>query len=133
MGDSTGRQARFAHRTWWRSEPSTRERRYLTALVAAVLILNAIDAVSTALWVYVGIAKEANPLMARLIENHPLLFVATKVALVSGGSFILWKRRTEPLAVVAIFVAFLAYYAVLLAHLDALSRVVAWWLDRRRG
>ncbi len=89
-----------------------------------MLVLNLVDAVFTALWVYGGMAREANPLMASLLEGHPILFVATKLGLVGLGSHLLWTRRNEPLAVVAIFVAFVAYYAVLVLHLDALSRVL---------
>lgn len=64
-----------------------------------------------------GLAREANVVLADLVVHHPVAFVSVKLALVSLGSLLLWWRRKRPLAVVAIFAAFLAYYAVLLYHL----------------
>ena len=86
----------------------------------ALLVLNVIDAVMTVLWVADRKASESNPLMFDLPEQHPVLFVLVKTSLVSGGTFLLWRHRDRPLAVVAIFVSFLAYYFLLAWHLEAL-------------
>lgn len=56
-------------------------------------------------------------LLHSLVRDHPLAFVATKISLVSLGSFLLWTHRAHPLAVIGIFVIFLVYYVVLLYHL----------------
>ena len=59
--------------------------------------------------------------MAVLIEEHPVLFVAVKFALVFLGSTLLWRYRKRPLSVVFIFVAFLVYYFIILYHLTAVE------------
>jgi len=98
--------------------------RWLRGVVAAVLILNGIDAVLTLLWVYAGLAEEANPLLAELVHEHPVLFAACKIALVGAGSLLLWRARHRPLAIVGIFAVFLVYYAILLLHVGYLSWIV---------
>lgn len=90
-----------------------------------MLVLNLLDAIFTTLWVSAGLATEANPMMAELLRNRPLLFMLGKLVLVGGGSYLLWMRRRRPLAVVAIVVAFLCYYVVLLRHLGFLGEVLA--------
>ena len=109
----------------WKVEARTlAEQRTLFGIVASVLVLNSIDAVLTLTWVTVGIAKEANPLMDELLGRHPVAFVIGKMALVSSGSWLLWRRKDQPLAVVGLFGVFLVYYAILLVHVDALARVL---------
>ena len=98
--------------------------RWLHGIVKVVLVLNLLDAVFTLAWVNTGLAREANPLMDELVHEHPVAFAATKLTLVGLGSLLLWRLRWRPLAVVAIFVAFLAYYGLLLAHVGFLSLVV---------
>lgn len=114
------------------STPTTRPLRigtpqhfaWLHGIVQVVLVLNLLDAVFTLIWVWAGLAREANPVMRELVHHHPVAFAATKLALVGLGSLLLWHWRERPLAVVAIFVAFLAYYALLLAHVGFLSLVL---------
>ena len=69
-----------------------------------------------------GITVFSGMLMATLLGIFivPVLFVVVKTSLVSGGTFLLWRHRDRPLAVVSIFVAFLAYYFLLAWHLEAL-------------
>lgn len=92
--------------------------RWLRGVVEAVLWLNLLDAVFTLWWVRHGLAVEANALLSDLAADHPMGFVLVKLALVSLGSVFLWRLRRRPLAVVAIFGAFLIYYLVLLYHLQ---------------
>ena len=98
--------------------------RWLEGIVYAVLALNVADAVFTLLWIRGGLAQEANPLLRELAHGHPAAFVAAKLLLVGLGSWLLWRERHRPLAVVAIFLAFGAYYALLLAHLGFLGQVL---------
>lgn len=93
--------------------------RWLEQIVRWILILNVLDATLTIYWVFTGQAKEANPLMDTLITTHPVLFVIVKCALVGMGSWLLWRYKKRPLAVVSIFGAFLTYYCLLLYHLNA--------------
>ena len=62
--------------------------------------------------------------MRDLVNEHAVGFVAVKIGLVSLGSWLLWSRRQNGAAVVAIFVAFLLYYLVLLYHLQYGSLLV---------
>lgn len=97
---------------------------WLKGVVVAVLVLNGLDAVFTLVWVRAGLAVEANSLMRDLVENNAFLFIATKLGLVTLGSLFLWRQRTHPIAVIAIFAAFLAYYFVLLYHLQYSSLLI---------
>lgn len=98
--------------------------RWLLGVVKVTLVLNLLDALFTLTWVWLGLATEANPILATLVHEHPVAFVTAKLALVGLGSLLLWQRRRRPLAVVAIFCAFLVYYAVLLIHVDYLGTIV---------
>lgn len=98
--------------------------RWLQGVVKAVLVLNLLDALLTLVWVRAGLAVEANTLMDELVNENAVLFVGVKLALVGMGSWLLWNRRQSPIAVVAIFAAFLSYYWVLLHHLRYASLLV---------
>jgi len=97
---------------------------WLLGIVKVVLALNLIDAIFTLTWINAGLAREANPLLADIVEDQPVVFAIVKLGLVAGGSFLLWHYRRRPLAVVGIFVVFLAYYLLLLYHIGYLSFVV---------
>jgi hypothetical protein len=101
---------------------------WLQSLVKALLVLNLIDAVFTLFWVNAGLAREANALMRDLVHHHPVLFVAVKLSLVALGSNLLWSRRENPAAVVAIFAMFFVYYLVLLYHLRYTSWLVSFFI-----
>jgi hypothetical protein len=105
--------------------------RWLRGIVSCVLTLNVLDAFFTLIWISAGLAHEANVLMAPLIERAPALFVAVKLGLVGMGTWVLWLRRDRPLAVIGIFVVFLAYYAILALHLDHLAAIVSHLLEAR--
>jgi hypothetical protein len=97
---------------------------WLRGIIMAVLIFNLLDAVLTLIWVRAGLASEANALLRDLVNDHAVLFVVVKLGLVSLGSWFLWNRREHASAVIAIFVAFLAYYFILLYHLQYSSLLV---------
>lgn len=94
---------------------------WLRGIVAVILVLNLFDAVATLVWLEMGMAVEANPVMEYFLRYGPVLFVTIKLGLVSGGTLFLWHQRERPLAVVAIFIAFLAYYLLMLYHLNAMD------------
>jgi hypothetical protein len=95
--------------------------RWLRIIVAGILLLNVADAVLTVHWIDTGRAREGNVLLAGLAHHHPLVFVAAKLTLVSLGVLLLWRLRGHRLAVVALFVAFMAYYWLLIYHLQWLT------------
>lgn len=98
-----------------------RQFRWLKGVIASVLVLNLLDAVFTLVWVFGLGVEEKNPAMAGLLATHPVLFVLVKTTLVALGSWLLWRFRRRPLAVVGIFVVFLFYYWLLIAHLSAMN------------
>jgi hypothetical protein len=98
--------------------------RWLHGIVKSVLVLNLLDAIFTLMWVQGGLAREANLMIDRLMEGYGFAFIAVKLGLVGMGSWLLWQRREHPTAVVAIFVAFGAYYLVLLYHLQYAATLV---------
>ena len=98
--------------------------RWLHGIVKTVLVLNLLDALFTLVWVRFGYAREANLMIDRLVENHALAFVAVKLGLVGMGSWLLWQRRNHATAVIAIFIAFVAYYLVLLYHVQYAATLV---------
>jgi hypothetical protein len=98
--------------------------RWLQGIVKTVLVLNLLDAIFTLVWVRFGFAREANLMIDRLVERHAVAFVAVKLGLVGMGSWLLWQRRHHATAVVAIFIAFLAYYLVLLYHVQYAATLV---------
>ena len=102
--------------------------RWLHGIVAVTLVLNLVDMALTLAWVGAGFAREANPLLRDLVRDAPVVFAAAKLGLVAGGSWVLWRLRERGTAVVAIFIAFLVYYAVLLHHLRFLGRLLRAWL-----
>ncbi len=98
--------------------------RWLGSIVKVVLTLNLFDAIFTLTWVTAGLASEANPLLASLVRDQPVVFTVVKLSLVGAGSWLLWQQRRRPLAVIGIFLAFLAYYILLLFHIGYLSLIV---------
>jgi len=95
--------------------------RWLGGIVKCLLILNLLDALFTLLWVRAGLAREANALLDDLVNENALLFVATKISLVSLGSLLLWRSRQRPVATIGLFVAFMVYYWILLYHVGYAS------------
>jgi hypothetical protein len=98
--------------------------RWLHGIVKTVLVLNLLDAIFTLVWVQGGLAHEANLFIDRLMEGYGFPFIAVKLGLVGMGSWLLWQRREHPTAVVAIFIAFVAYYLVLLYHVQYAATLV---------
>lgn len=91
--------------------------RWLYGITQSLLVLNLLDGVFTLLWVQLFGAEEANIFLSDLVEGHAVGFMLVKLTLVSLGTVFLWRRRDNPLAVIAIFVAFFSYYEVFLFHL----------------
>ena len=84
-----------------------------------VFAMSVFDGVLTVYWVSSSQAVEANPLLAGLLAYHPLAFMLGKLGLVMPGSAVLWHTRKHRLTVVATFLLFLVYYAIIVYHLKA--------------
>ena len=48
-------------------------------------------------------------------------FVLCKLALVAGGSYLLWQYRQRAFAVIGVFAGFLMYYFLLIYHLRVMN------------
>lgn len=95
--------------------------RWLLITIAGILLFNVIDGILSIVWILSGKAIETNPFLETLINQHPLLFMVTKLTLVVLGVILLWRLKHHPLAIVSIFIVFLLYYYVLLIHLRAMN------------
>ncbi len=95
--------------------------RWLAGVTKWVLVLNVLDGVLTILWVHLGLAEEANPLLRPVLRHSAIAFIVLKLGAVSGGTVFLWRRRCHPMAAAAIVGSFLAYYLVLLHHLGGIT------------
>jgi hypothetical protein len=91
---------------------------WLNGIAKWILVLNLIDGVLTLIWVDYFQAQEANVVMRDLVHRSGLLFMVVKLTLVSLGTLFLWRQRSNPLAVISLFIAFFSYYLVLLIHLE---------------
>ena len=99
------------------------QRRFLHLLVF-LLLLNIADTLFTLEWVHnMGIAEEANPIMAHLIAIDPMLFVVTKLTLVSLACLLLWRIRETTKAawalvgVTVFYVGIIGIHGFILTHL----------------
>jgi len=93
----------------------------LKLIILSIVVLNVVDGIMTICSVFTGRAVEANPLMAFLIDCHPVLFMTCKQMLVALGVVLLWRLRRRKLAVFSIFGAFLIYYVNLLHQLQLID------------
>ena len=92
--------------------------RWLEGIVRSVIVLNLLDAIFTLGWIQAGLAEEANAFMRDLAHGNAMAFMGAKLTIVSLGLYLLWRKRSRPLAVVSVFIAFLLYYLVFLYHLE---------------
>lgn len=100
--------------------------KWLEGVIAALFILSVLDGVMTLIWVFTGVARESNPFMDYLIWLHPAAFMVVKIALVALGALLLYRLRTNRLAVIGIFVAFIIYYAIVVGlHLSTAGVLIA--------
>ncbi len=94
----------------------------LKLVVALTLVGNVVDGSFTIVWTSTGAATEANPLLDEVLARSPILFMAAKLALVSAGVYLLFRRRNRRLALAGLY-ACGCVYALLVAY--HLSRFVA--------
>lgn len=125
-------QATAPTRFFWLEIGTEEQYGWLLSILKALLLLNLLDAIFTLWWVGTGVAVEANALLRDLVVDHPFRFILTKLGLVSLGSILLWRLRQHPLAVIAIFGAFLIYYLVLLHHLRFWSGPIQYSLEAQQ-
>jgi len=96
----------------------------LKVAAATILIFNLLDALFTLLFVTLGVAVEANPLMDEALSS-PMRFMIIKLSLVSLGVLLLWRMRARRTAAVALMGSALAYSSLMVYHLSAMHELIA--------
>jgi hypothetical protein len=86
-----------------------------------LLVLNVMDGLFTLIFLQLGLAKEANPLMREAFELSPVGFMAFKLVMVNLGVWVLMTHWTARLARLALTFATLAYGVIVTWHLAFLS------------
>jgi len=98
---------------------------YLLFLAITILLLNVLDAFFTLTLLTAG-AREANPVIAFVLEQHPKLFAITKMGLTGVGVLVLVAvaraRLFNVMRVGSLLHAVFAGYVTLIAY--------EWWLLR---
>ncbi len=85
-------------------------------LLGVLFALNAVDALMTLLAVRLGVATEANPIMAAALEVGEPMFLASKMIIVGLGCLVLWLARRRRIAQIGACVCVAAYSAIALVH-----------------
>jgi hypothetical protein len=96
----------------------------LTTPAVALLVLNLLDGLFTTVYLHLGVAEEANPLMRMAWEVSPLTFMVSKLAVVSVGLGVLCLYRETKLAAAALKIAVGIYTVLLVWHLAFLAHLV---------
>jgi len=82
--------------------------------LSSVLIMNGIDAIAS-LWFikYKAILEEANPLAKVVMELGDVPFVVVKTLIVGMGVYVLWEKRSHPLALIGTYIGFITYMSLM--------------------
>ncbi len=86
-------------------------------LFKCIILFNFFDIVFTLYAVESGYAIEANPIMRSLLEKSPVTFAASKLFLVSTGSYFILINQEFKIARIALKICFFAYAFIFLYHL----------------
>ena len=92
--------------------------------LGALLIMNLMDAVMTALWVSEGIVSEGNPVMAAAISQGYFTFVLGKVVLVGSGAALLYRLRSHHMARLSLVPVVVLYSFVIGNHIGILAQLL---------
>ena len=89
----------------------------MKAALSSTASFNTIDAALTYYAVTRGLATEANPLMATLLDYHPIIFIVCKLTLVMLGLILLWRYREYKLARSAAYFILIVYGLITAWHI----------------
>ena len=89
----------------------------MAAMIRLVFITNLIDAALTIIWVDMGIAVEANPIMKFVLDLGPGWFVGCKIIIILLACIILWNLRHLTMAKLVAFLSCLLYLGIVGVHL----------------
>lgn len=88
--------------------------------------LNWLDAQLTILWVRLGVATEGNTLMARILEQGDLTFLAAKLAIGAFAAYILYRCAHLPLAKRGLNIVLGIYVILMLVHVATGCVALGW-------
>ena len=94
----------------------------MATMIRLLFVTNLIDAALTVLWVDMGIAVEANPLMSYVLELGPAWFIGCKIVVILLACVILWNLRRLPLAKSVAFFSCLLYLGIVGIHVIGYMR-----------
>jgi hypothetical protein len=83
----------------------------------SIVVLNLADALLTSIWVMLGIASEANPIMRTLLDCNILSFVVTKLILVNFGCYLISRLSKFKISFFASLICAVVYYSIMIIHL----------------
>lgn len=92
----------------------------LIKLCITLLIMNVIDAALTLALIGMGLATEANPLMARALEYGIPAFLVSKLVLVAMGAYTLYRAR----AIKALLFCNGIYFGLMIVHIKSLLLIL---------
>ena len=90
--------------------------RQITISIFLIAIMNIIDMSATLLWIDMGIATEANPLLAWCLDQSVWLFTAVKSSIVGLALTCFYYHRALKFTQVGICIVGLGYFALTLYH-----------------
>ena len=93
------------------------DRTNIKPLLYLIFIANLLDAYFTLGWINTGVATEANPLMAFLLDLGPVWFLSGKIGAVTLACLILLYCKHLRAAKVVLIIANILYLAILGIHL----------------
>lgn len=97
-------------------------------LCSSVVLLNIFDLWCTILWVRMGVAQEANPLLAPLLEHSEWTFATAKMGVVCAGLGFLWQHRDIALVRIGLAICTAVYGSLAAYHLSIAATVSQWSL-----
>lgn len=96
----------------------------LRVALVFLIIANIIDALLTAIWVRMGLAEEANPIMVFFLLHSTPLFITIKLFLAFGGIYILYRYAHRLSAKIGICVCAAVYLYILYCHLPGITFIL---------
>ena len=90
-----------------------------------LVLLSVLDGFLTVLWVYGGVATEANPLLTDILNERVGFFWISKTLLVGLGAVLLSKNRNLRIAQFGLLLSLFLYMLITLEHVR-ISTLMIW-------
>ena len=96
-----------------------------SSLLRWLVLLSVLDGFLTVLWVYGGVATEANPLLTDILNERVGFFWISKTLLVGLGAVLLSKNRNLRIAQYGLLLSLFFYMLITLEHVR-ISTLMIW-------